>query len=135
MANHTFRISGVYWKNTKTFPSLNDMLSEAERHPQAYNRLKRSMEYVAINQIRLELKGWKAKGTVTPHYIFCEPNKGQKRDYDNISAASRKIINDALVKTRTIVDDNPSYLNFGTSEFKYGDKPYIEVRLEDDAEE
>lgn len=129
---HKFIITGCYWRNTgKCFPSLNDMLAEAERHPRCYAKLKRDLTYVAVNSIRRDLKGYKAKGVVIPHYIFVEPKTGQKRDYDNISAAARKIINDALVKTKTIVDDNPNYLMFGTSEFKYGNIPSIEVALEE----
>ena len=81
------------------------------------------------------LKGWKAKGTIIPHYIFGEPSKGRKRDYDNIVAAARKIINDALVETKTIKDDSPTYLEYGTNEFRYGDKVYIEVTLEEKEDE
>ena len=130
---HTFKINGAFYKE-KCFPSLNVMLAEAERHPQAYNRMKRQYELIAVNSIRRDLRGYKAKGTVIPHYTFCEPNKGKRRDYDNISACARKIINDALVRTGTIVDDNPSYLEFGTNTFIYEDKPYIEVRLEEVAD-
>lgn len=124
-----FIINGTY-HGDKCFPSLNDMLREAERHPKAYNKMKRDYEFIAINAIRRFLKGWKAEGKVIPHYTFGEPNKGQIRDYDNISAAARKIINDALVKTSTIKDDKPQYLEFGTSEFVYVETPYIKVELE-----
>lgn len=127
--NHTFKIYGKY-HNEKCFPSLNDMLHEAERHPQAYNKMKRMYGFIAINSIRMDLRGWKANGVVIPHYVFGEPNKGKKRDYDNIVAAARKIINDALVETKTIKDDNPTYLEYGTNEFVYTDTPFIEVRLE-----
>lgn len=124
-----FVINGTY-NGDKRFPGLNDMLREAERHPKAYNKMKRDYEFIAINAIRRFLKGWKAEGKVIPHYTFGEPNKGQIRDYDNISAAARKIINDALVKTSTIKDDKPQYLEFGTSEFVYVETPYIKVELE-----
>ena len=107
----SFVISGTYYGD-KCFPSLNDMLHEAERHPKAYNKMKSDYEFIAINAIRRFLKGWKAEGKIIPHYIFGEPNKGQIRDYDNISAAARKVINDAMVKTSTIKDDKPEYLEF-----------------------
>ena len=126
----SFLLSGTYYSD-KCFPSLNDMLREAERHPKAYNKIKRDYEFIAINAIRRFLKGYKAEGKVIPHYTFGEPNKGQIRDYDNISAAARKIINDALVKTSTIKDDKPQYLEFGTSTFVYTDTPFIKVELEE----
>lgn len=126
----TFVISGAYY-GEKCFPSLNDMLHEAERHPKAYNKMKRDYEFIAINAIRRFLKGWKAEGKIIPHYTFGEPNKGQIRDYDNISAAARKIINDAMVKTSTIIDDKPEYLEFGTNSYVYTDTPFIKVELEE----
>ena len=128
--NRFFEIRGSYYGD-KCFPSLNNLLHEAERHPIAYGKLKRQFQYIAINAIRVGLRGYKAKGVLIPHYTFCEPNKGKKRDYDNIAAAGRKIINDALVATQTIKDDNPTYLGYGTNKFVYGDEPYIRVELEE----
>lgn len=132
--SHIFRIYGNHY-NEKCFPSLNDLLHEAERHPQAYNRMKRQFEYIAINSIRMGLKSWKPKGVVVPHYVFIEPKKGRKRDYDNISSAARKIINDALVKSGYLKDDSPTYLEYGTNEFRYSDKVGIEVTLEEKIDE
>lgn len=126
----TFIIKGNYYGD-KCFPGLNDLLREAERHPKAYNNIKRDFTVVSINAIRRYLKGYKAEGMVILHYTFGEPKKGHKRDYDNIVAAGRKIINDALVKTKTIVDDSPQYLGYGTNEFEYTDTPYIKVDIEE----
>lgn len=125
-----FIISGAYYGD-KCLPSLNDMLHEAQRNPKAYNKMKRECEYVAIDAIRRFLRGWKTEGRIIPHYTFGEPNRGQIRDYDNIVAAARKIINDAMVKTNTIVDDKPKYLGYGTNEFVYVDTPFIKVELEE----
>lgn len=130
MSTKSFLIKGKYWKD-KCFPGLNDMLAEASRHPMAYNKMKKQYEMIAINSIRRNLRGWKPNGLVYPEYIFYEPKKGQKRDYDNISAAGRKIINDALVKAKVLEDDNPKFLLFGDSKFVYADEPAIEVRLTD----
>lgn len=129
MGKVTFEIRGAYYKE-KCFPSLNVLLAEAERHPQAYNRMKRQYEMVATSCIRRDLRTWKPIGIVIPHYTFGEPKKGKKRDYDNISSAARKIINDALVKAHYLEDDNPSYLEYGTNEFVYVDEPFIKVVLE-----
>lgn len=130
----SFQICGAFYpfsKPTKTFPGLNDLLREAERHPMSYNRMKRDYENVAINAIRVGLRRWKPTGVVIPHYVFGEPNKGQKRDYDNIASAARKIINDALVKSGYIKDDSPTYLEYGTNTFVYTLVPYIKVYLEE----
>ena len=125
-----FIIKGNYYGD-KCFPGLNDLLHEAERHPNAYNKMKRDFTRISVNAIRQGLKGYKAKGRVVLHYKFGEPKKGKIRDYDNIVAAARKIINDALVKTKTITDDSPKYLGYGTNEFEYTDVPYIKVEIEE----
>lgn len=125
-----FTIKGTYYGD-KCFPGLNDMLHEAERHPKAYNDMKRQYQFLAINAIRRDLRGYKAQGLVRLHYTFGEPRKGNKRDYDNIVAAGRKIINDALVKAGTIKDDSPKYLGYGSNSFEYVDVPYIRVEIEE----
>ena len=128
-ASIKFIIKGAYYGD-KCFPGLNDLLHEAERHPKAYNTMKQQYQMLAVNAIRRNLRGFKAQCLVIPHYKFCEPLKGNKRDYDNIAAAGRKIINDALTKTGTIKDDSPQYLGYGTNTFIYADEPFIEVLLE-----
>lgn len=131
---HSFEICGAFYplrNSNKTFPGLNDMLHYAEKHWSTYNNMKKDYERIAISAIRVGLGRWKPKGVVIPHYVFCEPNKGQKRDYDNIASAARKIINDALVKAHYLEDDSPEYLEYGTNTFKYDDIPYIKVYLEE----
>lgn len=130
-SEHVFRIEGTHWKEN-CLPSLNDVLAEATRHPKAYWRLKTSMEQVAMSAIRKDLKGYKATKRVSLDIIWGEKNKGTRRDFDNVVAAGRKIINDALVKSGTIKDDNPTYLMYGRNKFVYTDKPFIEVRIIED---
>ena len=125
-----FVIEGAFYGD-KCFPGLNDLLREAERHPKAYNQMKRQYQMLAINAIRRHLGGYKAHWLVRLHYTFGEPRKGNKRDYDNIVAAGRKIINDALVKTGIIKDDSPRYLGYGDNSFEYVDVPYIRVEIEE----
>ena len=129
-ASIKFIIKGAYY-GYKCFPGLNDLLHEAERHPKAYNTMKQQYQMIAVNAIRRDLRGFKAQGLVIPHYTFCEPKNGNKRDYDNIAAAGRKIINDALTKTETIKDDSPKYLGYGTNSFVYTDSPFIAVEIEE----
>ena len=126
--NKSFEIKGTFFKEN-CLPDLNNLLSEATRHPMAYASMKRQMETVVINAVRMQLKGWKATKRVRLDITWGEKNKGTLRDWDNVVAAGRKIINDALVKTDTIHDDNPHYLGYGTNTFVYTDKPFIKVEI------
>lgn len=130
MVNHSFKIDGTFYKNN-CLPSLNDLLREAERHPMAYNRMKRQMEQVVISSIRRDLGTYKPSNRISLDIVWGEKNKGIKRDFDNVVSAGRKIINDALVKSGTIPDDNPKYLMYGKNKFVYVDCPYIEVHIID----
>lgn len=127
----SFKITGVHWKEN-VLPSLNDVLAEATKHPKAYWRLKTSMEQVVIGAIRRDLHGYKATKRISLDIVWGEKNKGTKRDFDNVVAAGRKIINDALVKSGTIKDDNPTYLMYGRNKFVYTDSPYIEVIIREE---
>ena len=122
------KIKGCFYGNN-CMPSLNNLLAEAMRNPCAYNRLKRQMEFVVINAIRLQLKGYKATKQVQLHFEFGERDKGVKRDYDNILASASKIICDGLVKAGVLHDDAPKYLLPSTCEFHYVKEPYINIKI------
>ena len=128
LANPSFEIKGTFYKEN-CLPTLNDMLAQATRHPIAYNELKKDMEWVAIRAIRNGLKDWKATKRVRLDITWGEKNKGTLRDWDNVVSAGRKIINDALVKTSVLQDDNPRYLGYGNNEFVYTDTPFIRVEI------
>lgn len=128
---HTFEIRGRHWKEN-CLPSLNDVLAEATKHPKAYWRLKTNMEQVVIASIRRDLGGYKASKRISLDIVWVEKNKGVKRDFDNVVAAGRKIINDALVKSGVLKDDNPKYLLYGRNKFEYADEPYIKVIIREE---
>lgn len=123
-----FVLKGTFFKEN-CLPDLNNLLSEATRHPMAYASMKRQMETVVINAVRMQLKGWQATNRVRLDITWGEKVKGSLRDYDNVVSAGRKIINDALVKTKTIADDNPRFLGYGENTFVYTDKPFIKVEI------
>ncbi len=123
-----FNLTRCFYREN-ILPDLNDLLGEAARHPKAYGELKRDMESKVINAIRLQLKGWKADKRIQLNITWGEKNKGPYRDFDNVVAGGRKIINDALTKSGTIKDDNPYYLGYGRDEFVYTDKPFIKVEI------
>ena len=123
-----FNLTRCFYKDN-VLPSLNDLLTEAARHPKAYGQFKHDMEFVVINAIRLQLKGWKADKRIQLNITWGEKNKGPYRDFDNVVAGGRKIINDALTRSGTIKDDSPFYLGYGNNEFVYTDKPFIKVEI------
>lgn len=132
----SFKINGTY-SGDNCFPSLNDMLHAATQHPMEYARLKRSMEYVTTNAVRMGLgkmlQGHERDAVFDKRVRFDiewgEKNKGQVRDYDNVVSCGRKYINDACVKLNVIKDDSPYYLDYGNNTFVYTDKPYIAVSI------
>ena len=127
-----FEIKGRYWKNEKTFPSLNDYIHELGRNPKAGGSMKKKYENIACDALRASLRGFKAKSIVTLHYRFYEPAKGIKRDHMNVFAFADKVIEDALCKCGIISDDNPKCLDGSkiTHEFYYtSETPRIEVEI------
>ena len=80
----------------------------------------------------MSLNGKKATGLVTLHYIFHEPEKGQKRDHMNVFSFADKAIQVALIKCGVITADWPMYVDGIriTHEFYYtSGTPYIEVEI------
>ena len=127
-AVRTFSLTRCLYKDN-VLPSLNDLLEEAVRHPKAYGEFKRDMEFKVINAIRLQLKGWKADTRIRLDITWGEKNKPPLRDFDNVVAGGRKIINDALTRSKTIAYDNPRFLGYGENTFVYTDKPFIKVEI------
>ena len=125
-----FLIEGNFYKSY-CFPALNQYLIEVGKNPKKGNELKQRYVYIAITYIRNYLKGWKTTRPVKIHYVFGEPNKGQKRDYDNVVGLAMKYIHDALRDTKTIVDDKPEYVKNFDFEFVYVDVPFIRVEIEE----
>lgn len=131
---HKFKIEGAYFKD-KCFPSLNDYLHECGKSPLAAGRMKEKCMNVAIAFIRRYLRGIKINPPVIIHYKFYEPIKGQKRDVMNIFSMADKVIEDALVKTKILPDDNPKIVKNTTHEFFYDNRTRIEVEIEEVSDE
>lgn len=125
-----FTIGGAHYKGN-CFPSLNDLLRNAEKHPRDYNNIKREMQGIAIACARRDLRGWKPSRLCRLNITWGEKRRGQVRDQDNVIGAGRKIINDALVKCGVLKDDKPTYLVTGEDKFVYSDVPFIRVEIEE----
>lgn len=131
MEERSFEIHGAFFGD-KTFPSLNNYLSEMGRHPKAGNRMKQDCENIAIVAIRTQLGRWQTEQPVVVHYEYFEPNRGQKRDLPNVHAMASKVILDSLVRCKVIHDDNPTYVRNETHEFYYTDgEPFIRITIEE----
>lgn len=128
--NNVFTINGKHFKEN-CLPDLNNLLSEATKHPMAYARMKKGMEQIVIASARRDLGGYKPIKCCQLNIVWGEKKKGNKRDFDNVVSAGRKIINDALVKMDVLVDDSPKYLMYGKNKFVYTDEPFIRVEIEE----
>ena len=117
----------------KTLPSLNDLLREYGRHPNAGNKMKQDCMWICIGAIRKWLKGYKVTNPpVILHYKFYEPRKSQKRDISNIFSLCAKVFEDALQSCKVIENDNPLWVKGFTTEFNWIDEePYIEIEIEE----
>lgn len=128
-----FEIKGRYWKDSKTFPSLNDYIHELGRNPKTGGKMKQKYEKIACDALRTSCRGKKITNLVTLHYVFYEPSSGQKRDHMNVFSFADKVIQDALQKCGILPDDSPVYVDGSkiTHEFFYtAGIPRIEVEIE-----
>ena len=125
------KIYGEYF-GEKTFPSLNNLLTAYGSTPYKGNAMKQKFQKICMDEVRFQLRRWKAEKPVILHYYFFEPNKGHKRDRINIFSMADKCFSDALVKCEVIVDDNPTYLLNATHDFfTTDDIPGFEVYIEE----
>ena len=123
-------IKGSYY-GEKTFPSLNDYLSEMGRHPIKGAKMKRDYMMICNSAIRVQLRRWKAEKPIILHYIYYEPTYGKIRDFMNVHFCFAKFFEDSLQACGVIKDDNPLFLRNETHDFYYSDDPRIEVYIEE----
>ncbi len=127
-------ISGNYY-GSKTFPSLNNLLAEYSYSPARGNSMKRKYMKICNDEIRMQLKGYKAIHPIILHYRYHEPRDGHYRDFPNIHGFFSKIFCDSLQLCGVIQNDDPRFLRNETHDFfylpfDYGE-PFIEVYIEE----
>lgn len=86
-------------------PSLNDMIRESRGSRYEANNTKRRLE-MCIRQYIEILPTF--RNPVEIHFHWIEENR--RRDLDNISAAGRKYILDAMVRAGKLLDDNLDHI-------------------------
>lgn len=131
-------ITGNYY-NGKTFPSLNNLLAEYGYSPQRGNKMKQKYMRICNDEIRKQLKNYKAQNPIVLHYLYFEPRDGHYRDFPNIHAFFSKVFCDSLQVCKIIPNDNPRFLLNETHDFFYLPKkwgePYVEIYIEEIKEE
>lgn len=127
-------IKGNYF-GSKTFPSLNNLLAEYGYSPQRGNSMKRKFMNICNDEIRMQLRGYKAQNPVILHYYYIEPRDGHYRDCPNIHSFFSKVFCDSLQLCGVIPNDNPMFLLNETHDFFYlrenFGEPFIEVYIEE----
>jgi hypothetical protein len=127
-------ICGNYYES-KTFPSLNNLLAAYGTHPKRGGDMKRKFQRICCDEIRMQLPGYVAKNPIIVHYRYFEPRDGHIRDVTNVHAFCSKVFCDALQDCKVIPNDNPKYLINETHDFfflpeRWGE-PYIEIYIEE----
>lgn len=111
--------------------SLNEYIEACRRNPYAGAKMKNKDQDAVGWHIRSQLRGVRINKPVTMTYKWHESNR--KRDLDNISSYGRKVIQDALVECRVLVDDGWKQIHGFQDEFMIDKKhPYIEVIIKEE---
>lgn len=107
---------------------LNTYTAANRMNYQKGGRMKRDNEETIIWSIRQQLRGIHIESPVLIYYCFYEPNR--KRDNDNILSCASKFIQDSLVKTQVLQEDNQKHIpHFYFDTFVDKENPRIEVTL------
>lgn len=110
-------------------PGLNEYIDAERNNKYKAAKMKRDSEdIVMFNARRCRLKAF--HGAVVMKYRFYE--KDRRRDKDNISSYGRKIIQDALVKSKIIRNDGWNDIAGYSDTFEVDKKnPRIEIDIEE----
>lgn len=107
---------------------LNTYTAANRTNPNKGGRMKRSNEETVIWAIRQQLRGVHINSPVLIYYRFYE--KDNRRDGDNILSCATKFIQDSLVKTRVLNEDNRKWIpHFYHDVFVDKENPRIEVTI------
>ena len=111
-------------------PNLNDFIRADKINRYKGGDLKRKSEEKVMQSIYEQLGRLRISRPVYIYYHWIEQNK--RRDLDNISSFGRKVIQDALVKTKVLQNDGWSnIIGFFDSFSVDKDNPRIEIEIEE----
>lgn len=108
--------------------ALNEYTSANRTNPYKGGKMKKDNEALVIWSIRQQLRNVSIDNPVLIHYAFYEPNA--RRDNDNILSCAAKFVQDSLVKTGVLNNDNQKCIpKFYFDTFVDKGNPRIEVTL------
>ena len=111
--------------------NLNDYIKAMNRNRYEGSDLKSKNEAKVMQEIYSQFGRLRITKPVRMQYTWYEPNK--QRDKDNISSFGRKVIQDALVKTKVLQNDGWKNVIGFSDEFDVDTKnPRIEVLIEEE---
>lgn len=115
-------------KITGRLDALNEYTAANRTNPYKGGRMKQNNEDLIIWSIRQQLRGLHIDNPVLIYYRFFEPNA--KRDNDNILSCAAKFVQDSLVKTKVLQNDNQKCIpKFYFDTFVDKNNPRIEVLI------
>ena len=107
---------------------LNEYTTANRRNPYAGGKVKKDCETLIILAIRQQLGRLRISKPVLIYYHFFEPNR--RRDNDNILSCASKFVQDSLVKTQVLSEDNQKCIHrFYFDTDIDAENPRIEVTL------
>lgn len=84
-------------------PGLNEYTDACRTNPRAGARMKQQAQELVMWHILSQIRGRRFTKPVFLLFTFYEQDR--RRDRDNVSSFARKVIQDALVKCDTLIDD------------------------------
>ena len=111
--------------------NLNDYIKALDTSRYKGSALKSYNESKVLQEIYSQFGRLKIIKPVKMHYVWYEKDK--RRDLDNVSSFGRKVIQDALVKSRVLQNDGWNEIKGFSDEFYVDSKhPRIEVLIEEE---
>lgn len=111
--------------------NLNDYIKAMNRSRYEGSDLKSKNEAKVMQEIYSQFGRLRITKPVRMQYTWYEPNK--QRDKDNISSFGRKVIQDALVKTKIIQNDGwKNVIGFSDEFYVDAKNPRIEILIEEE---
>lgn len=119
-----YRVLTISWR----FEGLNEYIAAMNANRHSGNAMKRKRTEQVAWLCKAQLKGWKPKPPVRLEYMFYEPNR--KRDKDNIAGFAHKVVQDGMVKAKTLRNDGWDDVQGFADDFAVDWKnPRIEVTI------
>lgn len=126
---------GVLMKKTLVIagrlPGLNEYIAAERSNRYAAAKIKKDAQHIVKLFVRSQLIGVQFTKPVCIRYKWVEKDK--RRDKDNVSSFGRKIIQDALVESGVLKNDNWGCIEKFIDEFSVDKtEPRIEVEISDE---